>query len=603
MNRPSRAQTGAPAEPLVLEQRRLGRYDIMYRVARGGMAAVYLARLSATQGFAKWVAIKTIHAHVADEPRYIGMFLDEAKLAARINHPNVCTVFDFGESDGIYYLAMEYLHGQALSSTIPRALAKGGLPTSIGARIVADAARGLHAAHELRDTEGNLAGVVHRDVSPQNIFVLYDGIAKVVDFGIAKSNEQTGERTHTTELKGKIAYMAPEQIAHAPLDRRADLWALGVVLWEATTGRRLFHRANEIATLNAVAYEAVPPPSTVRADYPADLEAIVMRALDRDPLRRYQTAAEMARDLEVHLATLASPVTNTEVGMFMQAIFRDEIRAREDALRAREREGASMSGAQPVASSVAALASSVPSLERSTHSAETLVAAPTPAQQAETAVAPIVANGSASNPSARFVPTPPTFDPPPPRTDAPPSAFGPLDLVASPLLPPAPLPAKQRGSDGRGWLLTCVGVAVMGLGGYVVYAHLHAVEPTASVVALPSPTADVVVAPIADASLAIAPTANPEGAPIAMTHLPAVPSAETRAAWHLPNNAGALDLVTMPAARVFERGRLLGVTPLTRFAMRPGTHALRLVPENGRPAREITVTIRRGQSTALREVW
>jgi serine/threonine-protein kinase len=312
------------------EERSLGRYTLRYCVGRGGMAAVHLAQLTSAQGFRKWVAIKTVDPEYARNPTFVRLFLHEARLAARINHPNVCTVFDFGEAEGTYFLAMEYLHGEALSSVAKRAWAGTGIPVHVAARIVADAARGLHAAHELRDEDGSPAGVVHRDVSPQNVFVLYDGVAKVVDFGIAKSREA---RESGAVLRGKLAYMAPEQIEGREVDRRADVWALGVVLWELSLGRRLFRRESDEQVAAAVLDEPIPAPRLVRAEYPHALEAVVMRALARDPDRRYATAAELARDLELFLAELGIPAGAADVAEFMRELFADRLAERDAMLR------------------------------------------------------------------------------------------------------------------------------------------------------------------------------------------------------------------------------------------------------------------------------
>ena len=316
-----------------IETRTLGRYALRYRVGQGGMASVYLAQLSTAEGFRKWVAVKTVHPHIAEEPRFVQMFLDEARLAARMDHPNVCSVFDFGEANGTWFLAMEYLHGESLSSLLRRAYKGGQLPLEIAVRIVADAARGLHAAHELQMDDGRQACVVHRDVSPQNIFVLYSGVAKVVDFGIARSEDRTSEKTETGELKGKIAFMSPEQIHQGEVDRRADVWALGVVLWESTVGRRLFKRANEAQTMAAVLHERVMLPSEFRAGYPGELEEIVMHALDRRLDRRTPTALEFARSLEAFLANCTKPAGVDEVGEYVRRLFADKVAMREDLLK------------------------------------------------------------------------------------------------------------------------------------------------------------------------------------------------------------------------------------------------------------------------------
>ena len=571
--RPRTTSQLPPSDALVPESRRLGRYEIVYRVARGGMATVYLARLSASLGFTKWVAIKTIHAHVADEERYVGMFLDEARLAARIDHPNVCTVFDFGESDGTYFIAMEYLHGLALSSVLKRASLQGGVPPGVGARIIADAARGLHAAHELRGPDGRQAGVVHRDCSPQNVFVLYDGIAKMVDFGIAKSNDQLGERTRTTELKGKIAYMAPEQVNQSLLDRRADLWALGVVLWETTLSRRLFQRANDMATLNAVVYEEVPRPSMVDPAYPPALEAIVMRALSRDPAQRYQTAAEMARDLEVFLANLPEPVTNTEVGAFMQKHFHADIAARNEALRVYER-----SAAQSVPTSASRAAGSSPRT----------VPPPPPSLPPKSEATQPFASLLAVPPSPQ-VPAASTLITLDPRAPA-------FDMSALP-------PPVQPRNEGSGWLFAVVAIGVLGFGGYLAYNALRApsrgAEMSATDGASVSSATDARVTPIV-ASAADASTATivaPALVPGAGTAIPV---------WHAPVSAGptgGLEIVSTIAVRVYERERVLGETPLVQRALPVGDHTLRLMPLDGRASRTVTVSIREGRTTARRERW
>ena len=325
-NRPS-ARQGADVP-------RLGRYRVCYRIAQGGMASVYLARIDTSVGFGKWVALKIIHPNIAADDRFVAMFLDEARLAAQLDHPNLCSVFDFGEEDGTYYIAMEYLHGETLGAVARRAWAtQGSLPLEFCVRVLADAARGLHAAHEMRDVDGSLAGVVHRDVSPENVFVTYTGSSKIVDFGVARSKLQEHDRTATGELKGKLAYMSPEQLHERNVDRRTDVWALGVVLWEVTVGRRLFRRQTDAQTVFAISRDPITRPSRLREDYPPSLEAIVMRALERDKERRYSTALELSRALEGWLNTTHNLIGVSEVGEFMQALFVDQIAWRDRYLR------------------------------------------------------------------------------------------------------------------------------------------------------------------------------------------------------------------------------------------------------------------------------
>ena len=309
-----------------------GRYLLRFRIAAGGMATVFLGQLQAATGFERWFSIKVIHAHLAREPRFVQMFFDEARLLARLSHPNVCSVVDFGECERTYFLAMEYLQGESLSNVLQRVAGRADFPFAIAARIVTDAARGLHAAHELRDAAGAPAQVVHRDVSPQNVIVLYEGPTKVLDFGIARSNERLVDATVSGTVRGKVSYMAPEQLRGEPLDRRADVYALGVLLWEATTGRRLFKRASDALVMDAVLNETVPHPSDFEDDYPDELEQIVMRALSRNRADRHPTADALARELEVFIAHSGSLASHTDVADFMRANFDERIAQRESLL-------------------------------------------------------------------------------------------------------------------------------------------------------------------------------------------------------------------------------------------------------------------------------
>lgn len=307
-----------------LEGALLGPYRLRYKVAQGGMASVYLAQREGTHGFERWVAVKVIHSHLAEERRFVTMLLDEAHVASRIHHTNVCSVQDFGEHDGIPYLVMEYLHGESLSAAVRR-LAAQGRPFSpwLAARIVENAARGLHAAHELHDVDGSFLSVVHRDVSPQNIVMLYDGVSKVLDFGIARAR---GRLTATAagELKGKFGYMSPEQLEGGEIDRRSDVWALGVVLWETTVGKRLFRADAEGRTVWNVMNLPVPSPSETHPDFPRRLEDTIMSCLIRNPARRIQTAGELADRLEAYLYEKGWPAGPAKVSEWMHETFPDK---------------------------------------------------------------------------------------------------------------------------------------------------------------------------------------------------------------------------------------------------------------------------------------
>ena len=317
------AEDSIPPEPTAPE--RIGRYELCFELASGGMATVYLARVHGASGFEKLIALKRIHRHLAKEKKYIEMFLDEAKIASRITHPNVCSVFDFGQADGEYYIAMEYLVGEPLSRLCGKVARDQQqrrhalLPLRM-AGIIADACEGLHAAHELKDANGDLLSVVHRDVSPRNLFVTYDGSVQVVDFGIASARQRM-HHTATGQVKGTFAYMAPEQLTASPIDRRVDVWSLGVSLWEMLTLRRLFRRDTTANTIHAVLYEDLVAPSKYRSQVPPELDQIVMRALMRDPKDRWQTARDMGRAIRQFLGTREELVGPAELSDWMREVF------------------------------------------------------------------------------------------------------------------------------------------------------------------------------------------------------------------------------------------------------------------------------------------
>ncbi len=318
--------TGAASSGL--EGRSLGRYRLRYKLAEGGMAAVYLAQLEGDRGFERWVAIKVVHPQHVEDRRFVDMLFDEARTSARIDHPNVCSVLDYGEQEGLVYLVMEYLEGESLSSVLRRAWGSPkGAPRWLVARILADAARGLHAAHDLVDASGKSYGIVHRDVSPQNLLVLYDGVTKVVDFGIARARGRL-VATRAGEVKGKIAYLAPEQLLGGEVDRRCDVWALGVVLWEATLGKRLFRGDSAAQTAHNVVDGAIPLPTREEPGYPPELEAIVMGALRREPPARTATAAAVADALESYLYRGGRPAGAAQVSRFMKKHFDDRLAVR-----------------------------------------------------------------------------------------------------------------------------------------------------------------------------------------------------------------------------------------------------------------------------------
>ncbi|MFZ5889528.1 MAG: serine/threonine-protein kinase [Myxococcota bacterium] len=315
-----------------------GSYELVESLASGGMGSVHLAVQRGARGFARIIAIKRIHPHLMQNQKFCEMFIDEARIASRINHGSVCRIFDFGEDPDGYFIAMEYLAGEPLSRVLRAVQERPELARSpryplIVARIVAGVAEGLHAAHSLCDDHGEPLGVVHRDVSPQNLFVLYDGTVRVTDFGIAQARQRL-HHTHGGLLKGKLSYMAPEQIERKPLDARADLWSLGAVLWEALTMRRLFRGSSEAETLMRVMSKPVPPPSTLNPNVSPALDAIVRRALTRNPAARYGSARELARDLERLLASSGDTIPTMDLAEWLVDVFPDGIQRSSRRLKA-----------------------------------------------------------------------------------------------------------------------------------------------------------------------------------------------------------------------------------------------------------------------------
>ncbi|HTV19164.1 MAG TPA: protein kinase [Polyangiaceae bacterium] len=305
--------------PLVVESgTRLGPYEILLCIARGGMASVWAARQHGARGFSRLVALKTILPEL-DAPDLDGMFLDEARVTARIHHPNVCEVFELIEHGGVLALSMEWVDGDTLNNIITSRPKDPALDPRVAAQIIAHVASGLHAAHELRDERGAPLQLVHRDVSPQNILVSRSGHVKVTDFGVAKSLGAVREATAIGKIKGKLSYMSPEQAQGKILDRRSDIFSLGVVLYLATVGSHPFRRSGESRAqqLARLLSGRVKLPSDVVKNYPKELEVIVMRALSRNPAQRYGTAEEMARRLQDWVVASGPLVTEQQISQLV----------------------------------------------------------------------------------------------------------------------------------------------------------------------------------------------------------------------------------------------------------------------------------------------
>ncbi|WP_434384390.1 serine/threonine protein kinase [Melittangium boletus] len=391
---------------------KLGRYELVRKLATGGMAEVFLARAEGPMGFQKTVVIKRVLSHLAEDPAFTRMFLAEAKVAALLDHPHLGQTFDFGEADGAFFLAMEYVDGLNLRVLLKRAHAAGRrLPFALCARIIAQVCEGLAHAHGFVDpATGKPMGLVHRDISPDNILVSWSGVVKVVDFGVVKVSGQ-GAGTEAGLLKGKVAYMPPEQIQGRPLDARADLFALGMVFYELLGGRKPFAAESDAGLLRAIVSQPLPPVTTHRADVPVALQRILERALAKDREARYATCRELHQDLERYLRTQGEAVGSFQLAQWMAPL------------------------AAPIA-------------RPSTPPAETRVA-PAPSKPSLTQIAVM--------PWA--VPPPPEPRPPEPRP---------------PVRSAARVPRVAPGRQPRAWRLALGGVGGLALTGLGLWGWLHA---------------------------------------------------------------------------------------------------------------------------------
>jgi eukaryotic-like serine/threonine-protein kinase len=427
----------------VQPRRRIGRYGIFGEIASGGMATVYFGRLIGAVGFSRSVAIKQLHPQYARSPEFVAQFLDEAQLTARIRHPNVVQVLDVVARDGELFVIMEYVEGEPLSRLM-RAAA-GVIPIPIASSIVIQALLGLHAAHDAKGDNGLPLDIVHRDVSPQNILVGVDGSSHILDFGVAKASS----RVHTTEngqIKGKLTYMAPEQLQNRELDRRVDLFAMGVVLWELLAGRRLFARSDPGATVAAVLGGEVQPPSQLRPEITPALEAVVMKALAPDPAARFDSAREMALALE----QAAEPASALKTGAWVESVARDAIAHRASLLREAEEESSISRVSDPASlqRSLAGVPASVPpsgpvdatkSVDAPPSKSWTKPAILAGAVAIALLAYAVVASRTGQPSAARPTPTPP----PPAIQAAPPEVAAPEAVPAAPSTPAIDLDAPE----------------------------------------------------------------------------------------------------------------------------------------------------------------
>ena len=436
-----------------------GRYALCGEIASGGMATVHLARQVGDAGFARIVAIKRLHERYARDPEFVAMFLDEARIVARIRHPNVVQTIDVVAEDGELFLVMEYIHGESLLRMMQMAIRSGTLlPVPAAAAILVGALHGLQEAHDARGESGDPLGIVHRDVSPHNVLIGTDGAARVLDFGVAKASQRI-QTTLEGQLKGKLSYMAPEQITNRPTDRRTDVYAAAVVLWEALTGTKLFQGDSEGAVLNQILLETPRAPSLLNRAVPPALDAVVMRSLAREPGERFESAREMSLAIE-QATTLASAA---QIGELVAASCASSLSSKQRLIASVEARTSSMN-----------LRDAVDSLRSlATHGARS---------------APDVDEAAASAAAARSTP---------PREHAPPPSVG----------------VKRDGRVAAVAVSLALVVSVLALGGYLLLAKsgIAQPQPAASAPAAKAASAVEKAAVKATAASSASPTTCPPG--------------------------------------------------------------------------------------------
>jgi eukaryotic-like serine/threonine-protein kinase len=334
---------------------RFGKYDLLALLATGGMAEIWLARVSGMMGFEKLVVIKRLLDELAVDPEYVEMFLDEARINARLTHSNIVQVLELGQVEGKYFMAMEYVPGLSVAQVGKRATQRlGDVPQEVATAIVAQACSGLHYAHDMTLPDGMPLNIIHRDVSPQNLILTFEGSVKVLDFGIAKADQRQSQ-TRTGLVKGKFAYMSPEQCLGTALDRRSDVFALGIALFELCTARRLFKRGTTYDTYTAITNADVPPPRRLNPKIDEAVEAVIYKALARRPDDRFPTADAMQDALEQAMRTAGLRGSPTDLARFMAATFSEE-EAEQRRLLSQAQRGELGSGAAAVQVSAVAAA-------------------------------------------------------------------------------------------------------------------------------------------------------------------------------------------------------------------------------------------------------
>jgi len=553
-----------PAGTLVpRDARDFGSYQLIAKLATGGMAEIFLARPTGASDRDVMV-LKRILPHLAEDDHFVTMFRDEADLASKLIHKNVCHVHAFGEYAGTWFISMEYLHGVPLSRMMTR-LSKAGkmLDFRVVAGIIVQACEGLHAAHEARGPDGQLMNVVHRDVSPPNIMVCADGVVKLLDFGIAKARG-ANSRTRTGTVKGKNAYMSPEQILGRELDRRSDVFALAVVMYEMLAIRRLFHRDSDFLTFKAITEEPIPEIRERRPDLPPGMRAALLQAMARDPNGRFDTAQAFGNAIRNSVSTLGGPATPQDLARLLFSDFAEEMSARDEILKAAD-EPAPIAPPRPARITAPP---PLPVIPRA-RSGEVGDGGPAGAPRPGTSTGPIEAVPSM------------IVQPGSTRAYLPPPPAGVLDLSGNVL--PDSWMADPSTDLLRGHRLKSVRNAAIVLGGLILigvalFLIATRLGDTSNRSTLPAPVADAELAPDA--------TPGPIDAAGELTRDEII--ARSR--------FGFFSITATAATQIYIDNKQIGDTPLTRLPLLPGPHKVKAIGPRGK-VKQLSITIYGGQDT------
>ncbi|MEW5847648.1 MAG: serine/threonine-protein kinase [Myxococcota bacterium] len=553
---------------------RFGQYEVLKRLAVGGMGEIFLARQTGIKGFERLAIIKTLLNTGVDDEERVEAFLAEARIAGLLNHPSIVQIYDLGEEQGTYYIAMEYVEGDTVGALVSSAMKQDKHSPWPFAALMAQAARALHYAHHHVDTQGQLLNLVHRDISPQNIMVRRDGMIKVVDFGIAKVASLGGARTATGVIKGKLAYMAPEQVKAEPVDARSDLFSLGIVTWELLTGRRMFQDLPEHAVAHRIVMNQLPRPSDVRPGFPPELEDVVMRALSPAPLDRFQTGNDMADALEAALQS-STEAGRTTLAQYVEALIGARVQERKASAVSNPGMPRPQSPTPPRGSSDRLVSGGGPMV------VSAIQELPTMAEVDSSDVLPAMKSGPKAAPS-------------PPRSMTP-------------------------------WVVGASLAVVLGVGGAVVAVRMMREPVAPSTVAPVEPPPAPTPEPAPPPEPAPAPTPAPQAAPTPDVEetrperpAPARPSTsttkrpepkprpqpvapqETKAPPAEPQGDGFLTISSVPWAVVTVDGKQVGSTPVYKVPLPPGKHTVVLHNEAEKLTRTMEVTITPGGQERLK---